>query len=236
LKVLSIDTSSPAGSVAVTDGAHLMAELLLNVDYTHSRRLMRDIDLLLKAVGLTVNRLDGFALTLGPGSFTGLRIGVATIKGMAMLTDKPVAGVLTLDALAANLCATAWPVWALLDARKAEVFAARYEARGEVMARVGEPLCLSPDELARRVEGRAEGCALFLGSGVPLCEGPLRERLSEAALFAPRHLWPIRAAAVAALGAEKLARGETLDVATFEPYYIRPSEAVASRHGQTPAP
>lgn len=225
MKVLAIDTSSPAGSVAIVEDDRLMAELLLNVDYTHSRRLMRDIDLLLRAVDLGVKQIDGFALTLGPGSFTGLRIGVATVKGMALVADKPVAGVLTLDALAQNLFGTASDVWALLDARKGEVFAARYLPRTGGMERVGEPLLLKPAELAERCRAPS----IFLGSGVPLCEGLLRERCAELPgaeiLLAPRHLWPIRAAVVAALGLERLRAGDVENLATFGPLYLRASEA-----------
>ena len=221
MKVLAIDTSSPAGSVAIASGGDLAAELLLNVDYTHSRRLMRDVDLMLKAVGEEVRHMDGFALTLGPGSFTGLRIGVATVKGMAMVADRPVAGVVTLDALAQNLYATSAPVWVVTDARKGEVFAARYEPGPEGMARTGELLLLAPHALAERIRGPA----IFLGSGVALCETVLRERLGEQALFAPPHLWHLRAAVVAALGARKLQQGDTEDLATFGPLYIRPSEA-----------
>jgi tRNA threonylcarbamoyladenosine biosynthesis protein TsaB len=221
LKVLAIDTSSPAGSVAIAADDHLVAELVLNVDYTHSRRLMRDVDLLLRAVGLTVKDLDGFALTLGPGSFTGLRIGVATVKGMAMVADKPVAGVVTLDALAQNLFGTACDVWALIDARKGEVFASHYVPQSDRMAATGPPLLLTPEELAER----AHGPTLLLGSGVPLCEQLMRERHGDLPVFAPRHLWQIRGAVVAALGLEKLRAGAVEDLATFGPLYIRPSEA-----------
>ncbi|MFH0810704.1 MAG: tRNA (adenosine(37)-N6)-threonylcarbamoyltransferase complex dimerization subunit type 1 TsaB [Pseudomonadota bacterium] len=219
MKILAIDTSSPAGSVALAEDGRLIAELLLNVDYTHSRRLMRDVDLLLRAVNLELKDLDGFALTLGPGSFTGLRIGVATIKGRAMVADKPVAGVLTLDALAQNLFAPAGEAWALIDARKAEVFAARYLSEPGGMARVGEPLLLAPEELAARVPG----AAVVLGSGVPICEDALR-RIHPDLLVAPRHLWHIRGAAVCELGRRELESGHTEDLAGFGPVYLRPSE------------
>jgi tRNA threonylcarbamoyladenosine biosynthesis protein TsaB len=228
VKVLAIDTSSPAGSVAIAEGDHLMAELLLDVHYTHSRRLMRDVDLLLRAVNLTVKDVDGFALTLGPGSFTGLRIGVATVKGMALVADRPVAGVLTLDALAQNLFATATEAWAVIDARKGEVFCACYEPGPEGMVRQGEPLLLSPEGLA----ARAGGPAVFLGSGVPLCEEALRAAAGGEHLFAPRHLWAIRASVVAALGLERLRSGDVLDLATFGPVYLRPSEAELAASGQ----
>lgn len=221
MRLLAIDTSSPLGSVAIVEEERLVAELSLDVEYTHSRRLMRDVDLVLKAVGLTIRQIDGFALTLGPGSFTGLRIGVATVKGMAMVSEKPIAGVVTLDALAQNLFGTACDAWALIDARKGEVFAARYVPLTDRMERSGEPLLLKPAELLQHVQGPS----LFLGSGVPLCEGPLREALGDLPVFAPRHLWPIRAAVVAALGRAKIEAGEVEDLATFGPLYLRASEA-----------
>ena len=219
--MLAIDTSSPTGSVAIADDDRLMAEFTLNLDYTHSRRLMRDIDLLLRALGLTIHQLDGLALTLGPGSFTGLRVGVATVKGMAIAADKPVAAVLTLDALAQNLFGTAAEVWALIDARKGEVFAARYLAgSGGRLERQGEPLLLTPQGLA----GRLRGPAIVLGSGVPLCKNIWREGPAQV-MVAPQQLWQVRASVVAALGMERLRAGQTEDLAAFGPLYLRPSDA-----------
>jgi len=225
MKILAIDTSASAGSVAVTDGARLMAALTLDIDFTHARRLMRDIDLVLRAVGLEPTQLDGIALTLGPGSFTGLRIGVATAKGMALAANLPVVGVTTLDALAMNLfgCGER-PVWALVDARKGEVYAAEYRSRADgVPAREGELLLLSPGNLAAKVSPHP---AIFLGDGIPLCRETLERALGQGnCLFAPSHLWGVRAEVVAMLGRELLSRGEVLDLATFGPLYIRPSEA-----------
>src|SRR5512142_2291842 len=127
MKVLGIDTSTMMGAVGIVDGEELIAELRTNVSVTHSERLMLHVDGLLKSARLTLSDIDGFAVTVGPGSFTGLRIGLAAVKGLAYGTRKPVAGVSTLDVLADNLPYCKYQVCPVLDARKKMVYAAIYK-------------------------------------------------------------------------------------------------------------
>src|SRR5512142_2379760 len=128
--VLGIETSTKTGSVAVVSDKAVIAQYSLNIEITHSERLMSTVDRVLKDTGIALSQLDGFAVATGPGSFTGLRIGVSTVKGLAFATGKPVAAVPTLFALAWNVPHAAWPVCPLLDARKKEVYAAVYALDG----------------------------------------------------------------------------------------------------------
>jgi len=126
MKILAIETSTMMGSVAVMDKTQLIAEYRLNIKGTHSERLVRIIDEVLKDSGLEFKDLDGYAVSIGPGSFTGLRIGITTVKGLAFVTRKPVAAIPTLDALACNIPFSQYQICPMLDARKKEVYTALY--------------------------------------------------------------------------------------------------------------
>ena len=126
MKILGIDTSTSCGSVGLIDGDSVIAEYLIDIPVTHSERLLGSIEHVLRQAGCSTGELDGWAISLGPGSFTGLRIGVSTIKGLAFATQKPVAGVPTLDVLAFNISPTPYLICPVLDARKGEVYAAFY--------------------------------------------------------------------------------------------------------------
>ena len=130
LKLLTIQTATPAGSVALTTGEHLLGELSLDVRRPHGSWLLGAIEQLLKAAGMSAADLDGFGVTVGPGSFTGLRVGLAIIKGLAMATGKPIAGVSTLQTLAMQAPHAALPLCALLDARKQEIYAGQFLWQG----------------------------------------------------------------------------------------------------------
>src|SRR4030042_1696244 len=120
MKVLGIDTSTSCGSVGLIDDESIISEYLLNIPVTHSERLLGAIELILKEARFSIGDLDGWALSLGPGSFTGRRIGVSTLKGLALVTQKPVAGVSTLDVLAYQISSTPYLICPILDARKGE--------------------------------------------------------------------------------------------------------------------
>ena len=145
MKILAVDVSTSSGSVALLDEMELKAEWSLQSARTHNRRLLKTIDLLLHQVDWTVQDLDGFAVTLGPGSFTGIRIGISTVKTLAWVLQKPYAGIPTLDALAAPLGFAALPVCTLLDARKKELYVAFYQPDGNGTCRRSSPyLVTSP--------------------------------------------------------------------------------------------
>lgn len=220
MKILGIDTSSMMGAVGIVDGDEPVAELRTNISVTHSERLMLHIDGLLKSALMSLADIDGFAVTLGPGSFTGLRIGIATAKGLAYATGKPLAGVGTLDVLADNLPFCGFQVCPVLDARKKMVYAALYSQAGGERVTVMGPSVMTPDELADSVTAKT----VFVGEGASVYRELLSDRLGELAVFAPRVYGYPTGTAVALRGAGELAAGNAADPYTIAPMYIRKSD------------
>jgi tRNA threonylcarbamoyladenosine biosynthesis protein TsaB len=221
MKVLGIDTSTSCGSVGLVDEGRIIAEHLLNTPVTHSERLLAAIDLVLQEGGCSIKDLDGWAISLGPGSFTGLRIGVSTVKGLSYATGKPVAGVPTLDALASQVSFTPYLICPVLDARKKEVYASFYRYGQENLERQSPYQAIRPEHLIKTIEERT----IFIGEGVRTYGSLLKTSLPSLASFASSSLNILHGSTVAALGLDLLRRGETLDLSTFTPIYIRPSEA-----------
>jgi len=218
MRVLAVEASSLAGGVALLDEEHLVAEYLLDVSVTHSERLMAAVDRVLSDARWTPRALGGLAVAVGPGSFTGLRIAVSTVKGLALALGVPVAAVPTLDAMAAALPWAALPVCPVLDARKGEVYASLYRWEGGAMRRQWDYLALSPSALA----GRLTEPTLVVGDGASAVHSPHAR-----ALPPPRRL--PSPACVGALGLERLRRGDTVAAAGLAPLYLRPSEAELKR-------
>lgn len=220
MKLLTIDTSTNTCSVALTLGERLAGEYLVDLDRTLTNRLLSCVDILLTDAGLTVADLDALGVALGPGSFTGVRVGVATVKGLALAAAKPVAGFSSLAMLAMNLPWSSCPVCAMFDARKKEVYAGLYSCRT-----LPEPLdkdsVLPPSELLYKINDPT----IFIGEGAVKYRDLITASLGEKALFAPWSLNQPRASAGALLAAEALAKGETIPLADLNPAYIRPSEA-----------
>jgi tRNA threonylcarbamoyladenosine biosynthesis protein TsaB len=222
MKILGIDTSTSCGSVGLIDGDSVIAEYLLDIPSTHSERLLSSIECVLEQARCSIETLDGWAISLGPGSFTGLRIGVSTIKGLVFATEKPVAGVPTLDALASNVSPTPYLICPILDARKGEVYTSFYRYDNEdTLARVSAYQAISPETLVKKIEEKT----IFLGNGVPTYRDYLRNALPTLASFVPVPLNLSYGSTVARLGLERIQRNEVLDLSTFTPIYIRASEA-----------
>jgi len=221
MKVLGIDTSTSCGSVGLIDNGEVISDYLLNVPVTHSQRLLSAIELVLKEASCPIENLDGWAIALGPGSFTGLRIGVSTVKGLAFATGKPVTGISTLDVLASQIAPTPYLICPVLDARKKEVYTSFYRFEKSLLKRQSDYQAIQPEDLVRRIREQT----IFLGDGAKTYREFLLSSLSSLALFpsAPLHL--SHGSMVAKLGSELLQRGECLDLSTFAPIYVRPSEA-----------
>jgi tRNA threonylcarbamoyladenosine biosynthesis protein TsaB len=221
MKILGIDTSTMMGAVAVVEGDTLLAELRTNVSITHSERLMQHIDGLLSSAGLNIKDIDGFAVALGPGSFTGLRIGLAAAKALAYAEGKPIAGIPTLEALADNLPFCGYQVCPVLDARKQQVYAALYAPTADGRDTVFPTSVLTPQELAARITGPT----VFLGDGAYAYRDFLKETLVDKAIFAPQACSYPSGAAVAFRGQAEIRAGRVADPMTLVPMYIRKSEA-----------
>jgi tRNA threonylcarbamoyladenosine biosynthesis protein TsaB len=222
MKVLGIDTSTTCGSIGLIHDESVISEYLLDLSVTHSERLLDGIDLVLRKAHHALGDLDGFAISLGPGSFTGLRIGVSTVKGLAFAAQKPVVGVSTLDVLASQVSPTPYLICPIIDARKGEVYSAsyRYEEFNH-LKRLSEYQAIRPEVLS----GMLKEPTIFLGDGVKKYGDDLQNSLKSFALFSPTALHIPHGSAVARLGAELLMRGEVLDLAAFSPLYVRASEA-----------
>jgi len=214
MRVLALETSTLAGGVALVDGERLVAEYLLDVSVTHSERLMAAVDRVLADARWAPRDLDGIAVSIGPGSFTGLRIGVSTAKGLAWALGVPVAAVPTLDAMAAAIPWAALPVCPVLAARRAEVYASLYRHDGDGLRREWEYLALPTDELAARLTEPT----LLIGDGAAGITSP------HARLPAPPRRVP-SPACVAVLGRERLILGDSVGAAELAPLYLRPSQA-----------
>ncbi len=222
MRLLGIETSTLTGSVALLDDDVVVAEYSLNVATTHSERLLASVHRLLEESGFTLTSLDGLAVSVGPGSFTGLRIGLATAKGLAFASGHPLVGVPTLDALAWGVPFATYPVCPLLDAKKGEVYSALYRHRQGNLERVTEYRVLPADHLLNEL---GEGPICFLGDGVLAYRDQIVQAMGERAYFVPPSRRYPSAACVAELGAHRLAEGDAPDPAALVPIYVRPSEA-----------
>ncbi len=219
--ILGIETSTKTGSVAVVSEEGVIAQYSLNIEVTHSERLMSTVDRVLKDTGLTIADMDGYAVAIGPGSFTGLRIGLAAVKGLALVSGKPIVAVPTLKALAWNLPFASHPVCPMLDARKNEVYAATYRFEGPALVHGMAEAVLSLSILAERISGTM----IFTGEASHLFREDILKLFGERALFAPRASILPSAAIVAEIGMDMIKNGKQADVDGLTPMYIRRPEA-----------
>ncbi len=226
--ILSVDTATTASSVSITAGdvysGECIASLILNSKITHSRRLLTCIEWLLSESDISIHDIDGVAVGLGPGSFTGLRIAMATVKGIALAAEKPLLGISTLDALALN-CSGSSRVCAVIDARKKEVYTAYFQRDSSgVVRRKGEIRAIAPEQLAAEIEEPV----LLVGDGVFTYGELFQKRVEGLLTIAPLPLHYPMASAIGFLCAEKLAAGDLLDLETAAPLYVRASDAELS--------
>jgi tRNA threonylcarbamoyladenosine biosynthesis protein TsaB len=219
--ILGIETSTKTGSVAIASEKSVIAQYSLNIEVTHSERLMATVDRVLKDTGIVMSQFDGFAVAVGPGSFTGLRIGLSTVKGLALATGKPVAAVPTLKGLAWNLPYSAYPVCPLLDARKNEVYAALYAFDGHELVQVLAERVVTLSRLAEQINSRT----VFTGEAAHLLRTQIEQAFGDAAFFAPRSATLPSAAAVAEIGMDMIKNGKRTDPDSLTPMYIRRPEA-----------
>ena len=222
IKILTVDSSSFTGSVALCCGDSLVAESLLNVCSTHSEKLLKQIDLLLSEAGCTLDDLDLLAVVNGPGSFTGLRIGIATVKGLAQVLNIPVVAVSALQTAAMNLPLSSVPICAFLDARKKEVYSQLFEWRHSVgPVAIGEPSVLSPEKLLKQLPDKVA----LVGDGVVLYRRYIENILGDRALIPVATAHQLRAAHASWLALQFWQAGLSQGAAAILPTYIRPSDA-----------
>ena len=225
MKLLAVESATLSGGAAILDGDRVLGEITLNIAITHSERLLAAVDRLLADCGLAPADLEGLAVSVGPGSFTGLRVGLATVKGLAMALDLPIAPVPTLDALAARLPFADAPVCPILDARKNEVYLSLYRWRGDRMYREWDYLALSPELAAAELAVAVlTAPVILLGDGIEACR-PWLGGQGDGIRVAPVAQRLPAAATVAELGHALLVAGGGVGAEALVPLYLRPSEA-----------
>ena len=228
MKILGIDSSGMVASAAIVTDGLTTAEYSVNFKKTHSETLLPMVDEILTMTDTPLEEIDAIALAAGPGSFTGLRIGAATVKGLALATEKPVVPVPTLHALAYNLWGTERLVCPIMDARRNQVYTAIYTFEGDKLTPHTEQLALDITELADMLNEKNRA-VIFTGDGCPVFEERLRELMKPDISFAPAHMNRQRAAAVAALGAIYYAEGRAENADDMKPVYLRKSQAERER-------
>ena len=227
MRILGIESSSLVASAAVVENEVTLAEYTVNYKKTHSQTLLPMIDEMMRLLDMEPSAVDAIAVSGGPGSFTGLRIGSATAKGLGLALKKPLIHVPTLDAMAYGLFGASGLICPMMDARRQQVYTGiyRFEERFEI---VMEQSALAVADLAERLNALGER-VIFLGDGVPVYEKQLAETLTVPYCFAPAHVNRQRAASVAALGAVYFAEGKTETAAEHKPDYLRKSQAERER-------
>ncbi len=227
MRSLAVDTSTATAGIAVVDEKGLLAEFLLKDMKTHSQKLVPMLRELLDSLRLTPADIDVYAAVTGPGSFTGLRIGVTTIKSMAYALNKPVAGIPSLDALAnAASAAEDTVVCPIMDARNNQVYTALYKAQNGLMTNLSGYMGLHVSELVKLLEEKYDSVkVLFTGDGVLLHRDFLKIELKERCLFMPDFTLQQMAASAAQLALLRHAAGESMDQTELKPFYLRPSQA-----------
>lgn len=222
--ILSIDSSTPVAGIAVSDGMQLLGEITLNTKNTHSEKLMPLVKHLLDELTLSVNDLDAIAVTQGPGSFTGLRIGMATAKGLAQGAGKKLIAVPTLDCLAQNLLHYPGIICPIMNAQKKQVYTAIYRSGRDKLERLSDYQAIAVEQLAAQLKELKEDI-WFVGDGVAAFADMFQELLGDACRFADGHNILPRAGALAMLAAERASEERFDDLYQAELIYIRKSEA-----------
>ncbi|MBQ1493112.1 MAG: tRNA (adenosine(37)-N6)-threonylcarbamoyltransferase complex dimerization subunit type 1 TsaB [Blautia sp.] len=228
MKILGIDSSGLVASVAIWEDGVLRGEYTVNYAKTHSQTLLPMLDALAKLTELDLASLDAVAVAAGPGSFTGLRIGSATAKGLCQALDKPIVEVPTVDALAYNMAGASGLVCPLMDARRNQVYTGVYSFEGAKLHTVREQEAMGVEELIEYLNALGETVA-FLGDGVPVHKKTLEEKVLVPHYYAPAHMALQRAGAVASLGAILFSEGKAVDAAAHVPTYLRMSQAERER-------
>lgn len=228
MKLLALDSSGLVASVAVAEDDNLIGEYTVNYKKTHSQTLLPMLDAVAKMIELDLETVDAIAIAKGPGSFTGLRIGSATAKGLGLALDKPLIEIPTVDGIAYNLWGARDLVCPLMDARRNQTYTGIYAFSGDEM-QVLEPQCAV--DISKIVEkiNALQRAVVFLGDGVPVFRDYIGEHVQVPYSFAPAHLNKQRAGAVAALAFRYLKNGQTVSAAQHQPDYLRLSQAERER-------
>lgn len=229
MKILGIDSSGLVASAAILSDDTVVSEFTVNNKKTHSQTLLPMIEQVVKMAGIELEELDAIAVAAGPGSFTGLRIGSSTAKGMALALKKPILSIPTLEGLAYRLTpVTDELVCPLMDARRNQVYTGIYQNKKEGIEAVRQQEAVAIEELIEQVNALKRP-VVFLGDGVPVQKEALEANVTVPYRFAPAHLNRQSASAVVALGAVYYKEGKSEDARDHKPIYLRQSQAERER-------
>jgi tRNA threonylcarbamoyladenosine biosynthesis protein TsaB len=222
LKILSVETSAISASVAVCEDNNILGEFFNNTHQTHSQTLMPMVQALLSNCKIAISDIDAFAVSVGPGSFTGVRIGVSAVKGMAMVHSKKCIAVSTLEAIAHNLKGQNCIACAVMDARCSQVYNALFDVTEGSISRITEDRALSINDLKKEF-AKYNKNIILVGDGAKLCYNYMQE--IQHVFVAPEHLLVQRASEVGLLGAEYLNNGISVQASELVPFYLRLPQA-----------
>ena len=228
MRILALDSSGLVATVAIIEDEQTLAEYTVNYKKTHSQTLLPMLDEVAKMIELDLETVDAIAVAGGPGSFTGLRIGSATAKGLGLALNKPLVHIPTLDGLAYNLYGNTGLICPIMDARRNQVYTGLYRFEGNEFQVVEEQMAISVQELVEKLNQYGEKVT-FLGDGVPVYRNVLAEGLKVSYNFAPAHMNRQRAAAVATLALKYYQEGKTETAEEHRPDYLRLSQAERER-------
>lgn len=232
MKILAIDSSGLVASVAIVENDILLAEYTTNYKKTHSQTLLPMLEDVKEMIDLDLNTIDYLAVAAGPGSFTGLRIGSATIKGLGLALNKEVVEVPTLEGLAFNLCGTDKLVCPLMDARRNQVYTGVYAFEAKDNAWTMKEVVEQDAKDILDIIGELNALGrevIFLGDGVPVYSGKIADNLKVPYTFAPASMNRQRAASIATLAVEYAKQGRAVSADKHEPEYLRKSQAERER-------
>jgi tRNA threonylcarbamoyladenosine biosynthesis protein TsaB len=228
MKILALDSSGLVASVAVTEDDNLLGEYTINYKKTHSQTLLPMLDEVAKMIELDLKTVDVIAVSAGPGSFTGLRIGSATAKGLALALDKKIVSVPTVDALAYNIWNCTDVICPLMDARRQQTYTGLYTFEDGRMQTLLPQCVVQIEEIINKVNDMGKP-VVFLGDGVPVFADFIAQHCKVPYQYAPAHCNKQRAASVAALGAILYGEGKAEPAAEHKPDYLRLSQAERER-------
>lgn len=227
MRILALDSSGLVATVALLEDEQTIAEYTVNYKKTHSQTLLPMLDEIVKMTEFDLSTIDAIAVAGGPGSFTGLRIGSATAKGLGLALNKPLVHVPTVDGMAYNLFGSEGLICPMMDARRNQVYTGVYRFKEDFKI-IEEQMAISVQELIRKLNQYGEKVT-FLGDGVPVYKEQLNEGLTVEHCFAPPHLNRQRAAAVGTLGMKYLQEGKIESAKEHQPDYLRMSQAERER-------
>ncbi len=228
MKILGLDSSGIVASVAIVEDDVLITEYTVNYKKTHSQTLLPMLDEIAKMTELDLNSIDAIAVAAGPGSFTGLRIGSATAKGLGLALKKPLIAIPTVEGLAYNLYDISGLICPIMDARRKQVYTGIYRFTDHQLKVVEDQMAVPMETVIEKLNQYGEAVT-FLGDGVPVFHELIAEKMTVPYSFAPAHVNKQRAAAVAALGEIYYRQGKTETAMEHVPDYLRVSQAERER-------